>query len=921
MHALHVVTSQSSPTLASFQTNSTQLFEWSTHRPVMGGPISKPHEDPYEITLREPAWSALGHLRETSHQDTQRDDFAIGLWLSNPHDTTTFLPGMLRVSKDDGNGFPYIARGHGWDFESLLKCQWNQARIHPPHQASHEECLAFLQRFFIEVLAGSSTESDSEGVTPSSSDEDTELDPFETCTSNSGSDSEADMVDGPTSTVRFDAVIDKIGEETPPIEPWENTIPRTFGDRFLRRRSFQVCQTEHARALASTWERLNPPDTRNGTWPYFAPENMIVAIKAERARRRSFPISVYGEWANAAKRLVSNARRTFGLQFDEYLVIESIVCLAMLIAQEIKDDGEAAFPLQEAKPIERWVWPVLPVMQDIINRDLAQWGWCPYALWKLYHRTSFSVLFWMWRSAFRGGATGVHIACDNTGCSQEKLAGKPAQHGSGCSGECGQPVKLDGSALTDILTSNRVPLVTIETIEGIPQIGCEPHTGQDYIAFSHVWSQGRGSHAEVGLPSCQVEDLLHAVRNVLPGDKLYFWVDSLCIPKDPTMRANAIGAMSAVYKNAKAVVVIDDTLNGTALGGFAESPPDLWLTRLLVSPWSNRLWTYQEGALPGQLVFRIANQYVRLQPEIERFELVTPEILASEVRPRGQVFPSEPRALLYQLRAAAAPAFRPQALSRYELLQELNWRTTKNAEDETIAIFALLNLETSRLHEILQFTLRDGSHQRPLVNKEAVCAQRMRAFFLILGNVPKYVVFVPGPRLPFENFGWAPVSLVAKREIDRLHRISRSLDDVYHNQSAMGSCTEEGLTATYQVLSPERTFIPKNCSGSGLRFTHRTGHYPDIYLLQSLNPSVWESILTPCTHVLLPAGWGHIGGDEPYWVVLIAAVGEPPRCLLSAPGTAMRFIAQVQAVHLGTESVGLFEDITAEIADASVRLV
>jgi hypothetical protein len=54
----------------------------------------------------------------------------------------------------------------------------------------------------------------------------------------------------------------------------------------------------------------------------------------------------------------------------------------------------------------------------------------------------------------------------------------------------------------------------------------------DYIAISHGWASWLGGATETGLNTCQVKiisRLCRSYRNC--KDDVYFWVDSLCIPR------------------------------------------------------------------------------------------------------------------------------------------------------------------------------------------------------------------------------------------------------------------------------------------------------------------------------------------------------------------------------------------------------
>ena len=83
-----------------------------------------------------------------------------------------------------------------------------------------------------------------------------------------------------------------------------------------------------------------------------------------------------------------------------------------------------------------------------------------------------------------------------------------------------------------------------------------PSDGGSYLAISHVWADGLGSTSEAGLPRCQVERLAALARSLVPESGA-FWIDSLCVPRASDLRKTAIKAMGRTYKDAFAVLVLD----------------------------------------------------------------------------------------------------------------------------------------------------------------------------------------------------------------------------------------------------------------------------------------------------------------------------------------------------------------------------
>jgi hypothetical protein len=69
-----------------------------------------------------------------------------------------------------------------------------------------------------------------------------------------------------------------------------------------------------------------------------------------------------------------------------------------------------------------------------------------------------------------------------------------------------------------------------------------------------------------------------------------FWIDTMCIPEPYDLRKRAIGQMRRIFKDARAVLVLDAELCRTS----SKVEPAEAFHRIMISNWSTRLWTLQE---------------------------------------------------------------------------------------------------------------------------------------------------------------------------------------------------------------------------------------------------------------------------------------------------------------------------------------
>ena len=141
----------------------------------------------------------------------------------------------------------------------------------------------------------------------------------------------------------------------------------------------------------------------------------------------------------------------------------------------------------------------------------------------------------------------------------------------------------------------------------------------DYIAISHVWSDGLGNPHENRLPRCQLDRIQHMV-NQLWSPAIYvipFWIDTLCVPLIPELKGLAIERMDKTYSAADMVLVLDHSLqNVNSKVSSIEA-----LMRVIYSTWMTRLWTFQEGRLSRALWFQFKDEALSVNTLRDRFKL------------------------------------------------------------------------------------------------------------------------------------------------------------------------------------------------------------------------------------------------------------------------------------------------------------
>ncbi|KAF8246365.1 hypothetical protein K440DRAFT_645088 [Wilcoxina mikolae CBS 423.85] len=310
------------------------------------------------------------------------------------------------------------------------------------------------------------------------------------------------------------------------------------------------------------------------------------------------------------------------------------------------------------------------------------------------------------------------------------------KHAEGCTGAGCHDMVADEKDILRILKNGSIPLILSIDSEDIDEsctitlIESGPHV--EYVAISHVWSDGLGNLQRSAIPRCQMLRLSKLIRG-LPGrasNILLFWLDTICCPPDAAGQNEAqnlaIGMMRQIYENANAVLVLDSWLESQAIKNMSDTDV---LMRIITSPWNNRLWTLQEGALARILFFQFADGSYDIDDGINSlnsFNEVSPELLLKDsVKERVHEFRGFRRfadTLGLKLTAVAGA---------------LSCRSTSVDTDEAICLATLLDLDGEK---IVRTPPQD----------------RMLKFWSMLESIPLGLAFHKLPRLTAKGYRWAP---------------------------------------------------------------------------------------------------------------------------------------------------------------------
>ena len=382
---------------------------------------------------------------------------------------------------------------------------------------------------------------------------------------------------------------------------------------------------------------------------------------------------------------------------------------------------------------------------DILSLRMRAQGWCPSVIGILRSKTSVEVMYYA--SNLEKPGVQDHDRCNLDRCIAYQI--DPGQyvtkHSEGhCLGPACQHIHADQKAMLKILEEGSIPLICEIGLE----IGLVASAKVDqYVAISHVWSDGMGNNSTNSLPQCQLSYLSEVVGELYPYSKRFipFWVDTICFPLQPPEAYNlAMQQMRATYEDADKVLVLDSYIRPQKRALLSDEE---CLIRIFCSGWMRRLWTLQEGVLAKALLFQFADSALDIdvaydslfEPYQESFNL------ESEWSRSGGIYAGivnvfvEVRMLVTENMSWISSIARAMA-----------FRSTSVSTDEALCLGALLDLDMKRIVAVSE-------------------DQRMEEVWTLLGEaerIPPNALFAGGPKLRTKGYGWAPSSLLTSSNVD-----------------------------------------------------------------------------------------------------------------------------------------------------------
>ncbi|OCK75280.1 hypothetical protein K432DRAFT_409167 [Lepidopterella palustris CBS 459.81] len=418
----------------------------------------------------------------------------------------------------------------------------------------------------------------------------------------------------------------------------------------------------------------------------------------------------------------------------------------------------------------------------IISKMTAN-KWCPHTMNRLTETCSYNMQAYIYALGTARTSQDHSKCTSGYCCANQAGADFEVQH-IGCPSSDCDMIQTPLREVVEVLERGFIPLLEVR-FKGRnytnPYLVVKKADGNTpYAAISHVWADGLGNPRANAIPSCQLASMLRSLQRIQyiktsqidkkeakeAGPMMPFWLDTLCIPVEDqyqSLRDFSIEKMHEIYQQAHCTLVLDpDFIRLNRRSGCHEV-----LSRVCLSGWITRLWTFQEGSLPPIVYIRVKDgvidlysiymwylrrhnrDWLRSRPVVDL--LVDNSIaLFAGMLPRKQ-----------DKRAPTDDYSKSEAKFIGDSLWSMAFRMTSRPGDETVCFATTLGFNPASILDIeLPKMTSDISSQEHQAAELAAQEKRMVAFLNLLPSVPLSILFSSGERLSTPGYRWAPRTLL-----------------------------------------------------------------------------------------------------------------------------------------------------------------
>lgn len=254
----------------------------------------------------------------------------------------------------------------------------------------------------------------------------------------------------------------------------------------------------------------------------------------------------------------------------------------------------------------------------LLSHFLREQGCCPDHVHMLESTASAGTMYYAYRSGHLHDGKD-HGECTTKQCVAHQINLQMYQTAH-LTPECScEHVQAPMEKANRILSNGGIPIISfnapLTSYENLDIDAVDASDEVQYIAISHVWSDGLGNPKSNSLPRCQIQYLRDRTLNCLwtqgrkDAKRVQLWIDTLCVPLDEPLRGRAIELIKDTFGRASEILVLDGRLKSLS----REVPYTENMMRVTCSIWLRRVWTFLEGVLAKKLVFQFADGQVEIR--------------------------------------------------------------------------------------------------------------------------------------------------------------------------------------------------------------------------------------------------------------------------------------------------------------------